>query len=29
MSIFGDAYKVGASVYVMDAFSGHADELIY
>ena len=25
VSIFGDTYKVGASVYVMDAFSGHAD----
>lgn len=25
VNIFGDAYKVKASVYVMDAFSGHAD----
>lgn len=25
VSIFGDPYKVKASVYVMDAFSGHAD----
>ncbi|MBI4235560.1 MBL fold metallo-hydrolase [Candidatus Peregrinibacteria bacterium] len=25
VNIFGDSYKVKASVYVMDAFSGHAD----
>lgn len=25
VNIFGDSYKVRASVYVMDAFSGHAD----
>ena len=25
VNIFGDPYKVRASVYVMDAFSGHAD----